>query len=292
MEQQRVCANCGAGLQGAFCAACGQKGEIHRSLAYLAEELLHGLLHFDGKFWRTLPELALRPGDLTKAYWEGRRVSVISPLALFLFSVFLFFLATATAGSPASMTVVDGRPAAGAPDPAKAPPPSAQNPEWAQALKDGQAKGELTVQTGWPWLDAQLMAKAKDPELAFFKIKSAASKYSFLLVPLSLPFLWLLFATRRDLAMFDHAVFILYSLSFMLLLGSVLTLAGQLLPVLAGAPIALASFAAPAHLFRHLKQAYGLSFLGTFWRTGLLLFFCLIVLMIYVFLIMILGLLG
>jgi len=35
-------------------------------------DLLHGALHFEGKMWRTLPMLVLRPGKLTRRYIEGR----------------------------------------------------------------------------------------------------------------------------------------------------------------------------------------------------------------------------
>ena len=52
---------------------------------------LHGVLHFEGKIWRTLPLLAWRPGELTRRYIDGERARFVSPIALFLFSVFLMF---------------------------------------------------------------------------------------------------------------------------------------------------------------------------------------------------------
>ena len=85
------CANCGATLQGKYCHACGQSGHIHRSLLHMFEEVLHGLFHFDTKAWRTIPALIFRPGKLTKEYIEGKRTSYVSPLALFLFLIFLMF---------------------------------------------------------------------------------------------------------------------------------------------------------------------------------------------------------
>ncbi len=54
-------------------------------------DLLHGVLHFEGKIWRTLPMLAWRPGELTRRYIDGERAKFVSPIALFLFSVFLMF---------------------------------------------------------------------------------------------------------------------------------------------------------------------------------------------------------
>lgn len=51
----------------------------------LWHDLLHGLLHFEGKIWRTLPLLAWWPGELTRRYIEGARARFVSPMALFLF---------------------------------------------------------------------------------------------------------------------------------------------------------------------------------------------------------------
>ena len=70
-----------------------------RSRAF-CHDLLHGVLHFEGKIWRTLPMLAWRPGELTRRYIDGERARFVSPIALFLFCVFLMFaVASLTGGS-------------------------------------------------------------------------------------------------------------------------------------------------------------------------------------------------
>ena len=94
------CLNCGAALQGAYCHACGQPGHIHRTLAAFWHDLAHGVLHFEGKIWRTLPMLAWRPGELTRRYIAGERARFVSPMALFLFSVFLMFAIFSLIGGP------------------------------------------------------------------------------------------------------------------------------------------------------------------------------------------------
>ena len=86
-----VCLNCSTALIGSFCHACGQSGHVHKTLSSIGHDLLHGVLHFEGKTWRTLPLLALRPGELTRRYIAGERARFVSPMALFLFSVFLMF---------------------------------------------------------------------------------------------------------------------------------------------------------------------------------------------------------
>ena len=90
------CLNCKTELIGDFCHACGQHAHVRRTLTSLIHDFLQGLLNFEGKIWRTLPLLAWKPGELTRRYIEGQRATFVSPIALFLFSVFLMFAAVET----------------------------------------------------------------------------------------------------------------------------------------------------------------------------------------------------
>ena len=85
------CLNCKAQLTGAFCINCGQKAKTHRTLSAFWHDLIHGVFHFDGKIWRTLPMLVWHPGRLTRRYVHGERAKFVSPLALFLFCVFVTY---------------------------------------------------------------------------------------------------------------------------------------------------------------------------------------------------------
>src|SRR5215210_191038 len=93
------CLNCGAALSGPYCHECGQHAHVHRTLTAFFHDFLHGVLHFEGKIWRTLPLLAWKPGDLTRRYVAGQRASFVSPLALFLFCVFLMFATVSLVGN-------------------------------------------------------------------------------------------------------------------------------------------------------------------------------------------------
>ena len=84
---EAACLNCGTVLVGPHCHGCGQAAHVHRTLGAFFHDLLHGVFHFEGKIWRTLPMLAWQPGRLTREYIDGRRASYVSPIALFLFSV-------------------------------------------------------------------------------------------------------------------------------------------------------------------------------------------------------------
>ena len=90
-SHEAACLNCGTALLGSHCHNCGQAAHVHRTLGAFFHDLLHGVFHFEGKIWRTLPKLAFKPGVLTREYIDGRRASYVSPIALFLFSVFLMF---------------------------------------------------------------------------------------------------------------------------------------------------------------------------------------------------------
>lgn len=86
------CANCGASLDGAFCAACGQKATVLRQpLHQFLGEAFTEYFGFDGRLWTSLRALLLHPGRLTRAYFAGQRVRYLRPLRLYLSATLLFF---------------------------------------------------------------------------------------------------------------------------------------------------------------------------------------------------------
>jgi hypothetical protein len=165
-----------------------------------------------------------------------------------------------------------------------------QNDVYAE-VREAAEKGELDVNTGFPALDANLKANLLNPELAVYKIQNAAYKFAFLLVPISLPLVWLMFMWRRGTTLFDHTVYILYSLSFVSLLFiicSLLTFMPDALAWLA-APLVLAG---PVHAFFHLKGGYGLGWFSAIWRLPFQLIFSLVGLVLFLIVIFVLGLVG
>ena len=90
------CLDCGALLGGPYCASCGQKNELeHRSLWQLVKDAVGPAVLLEGKLWRTLGTLLLRPGALSEAYTEGKRSRYIRPLRLYFWVSVLFFSALA-----------------------------------------------------------------------------------------------------------------------------------------------------------------------------------------------------
>lgn len=317
------CTNCGTELNGAYCHACGQAGHLHRSLLHLIEEVLHGVLHFEAKGWRTLPLLIVRPGVLTRRYIDGQRTRYVSPLALFLFTVFLMFFVfsmmegtapstqataaqraqvkadlaetiaqsnaevarataalaqarragTDVAGAESDLTAAHAqqritemtvRAVAGSLAAANG---GTQSDDAAHAAPDSwQAQvAALNIHTGFAGLDAKLHHQLGNPDLFLYKIKNTAYKFSFMLIPISLPFLWLMFVGRGGIAVYDHAVFSLYSLSFMSLLFVTVALLGAIRMSSLAPFIVIA--VPPLHMFVQLRETYRLGKFAALWRT-------------------------
>jgi hypothetical protein len=317
---QPLCLNCGTALTGAHCHRCGQAGHIHRTLHSIGHDLLHGVFHFEGKIWDTLPMLVSRPGALTRRYVEGERARFVSPLALFLFTMFLMFAVFSWAGLDSWMHAPDEGGAkvaiAAKSEAAKMDEQlAALDRERARAVAAGESTRELDLSSaaltsgealrtggGIPGVlrvigeklgengYAKVGHKLQNPELLLYKIKASSYKYSWALIPLSLPFMWLLFAWRRQYRMYDHAIFVIYSISFMNLLFVTMALF-SLTPLLSWLDGWLLLVPA-VHMFLQLKGAYRLRTFSAAWRTVALLLFAAVVLVIFLFLLVTLGLMG
>ena len=138
----------------------------------------------------------------------------------------------------------------------------------AKGAVDGTSGSKIDFKSNVDFIDTAVQLATKNPELTTYKVKNTAYKFSFLLVPISLPFLWLMFFWRRGVTMYDHAVFSLYSLSFMALLFAllfVLKYAG-----LSGIVKFMLFTVPPIHMFLQLRGAYRLGWFSALWRTVVL----------------------
>ena len=295
---EAACLNCGAALDGAYCPACGQRAHVHRTLGAFFHDLVHGVLHFEGKTWRTLPLLAWNPGKLTREYIDGRRASYVSPIALFLFVVFFSFaLFNALGGSEvlgpqgdplsqakAAYTSNEQRldrlrdereSAAGAAAQAAIDRRIRNLEEDQQGLKmvlgNVGSEFEKDFKAGFeksPLPEGNSLTEAVErvqanPQLAIYKLQTNAYKYSWMLIPLSVPFVWLLFPFSRQFGGYDHTVFATYSIAFMIALVALASLLGYFD---AGGFGFLLLLYAPVHMYRQLRGTYGLGRGAALWR--------------------------
>ncbi len=354
-----ACLNCGTELIGSHCHVCGQKAHLHRTIGAFMHDLLHGALHFEGKTWRTLPKLFLKPGELTRRYIDGERARFVSPMALFLFFIFLMFAVFQVSGISTPVDFKSGTTGkAVAEASAQIGTLQERRDDLAQAIDAGEFEGEeleaaqrdlkelddqraaivraqqelpvlkdvfaqpegpeeeevvggIPVQTnedgsqtiplstdgktkmniepsGIPLVDAALEKWRTNPSLMLYKMQTNFYKFSWLLIPLSIPFVWLLFFWKRRFKAYDHAIFVTYSLSFMTLLILALVLLG-----LAGAhPLLIflgSTLIPPLHMYKQLRGSYGLSRFGAFWRLLVLTGFVIVVLTLFLQLLLVIG---
>src|SRR5216117_3995980 len=88
------CENCGAQLEGHWCAKCGQPAiDYRRSFRHVLADLLNEFLNWDSKFFATIGLLLARPWKLTNEFLAGHRVRYVHPLRLYLLASILFFFA-------------------------------------------------------------------------------------------------------------------------------------------------------------------------------------------------------
>ncbi|MBN8845562.1 MAG: DUF3667 domain-containing protein [Sphingomonadales bacterium] len=342
------CLNCGTSLVGSHCHRCGQKVDVHRSFGAIGHDLVHAIFHFEGKLWNTLPMLAWRPGDLTRRYIHGERASFISPLALFLFAVFLTYAVLAMVGSGGGLGEGLSKAAAEqtrtaaikdsmqdevdridtelakkdlstaqrrefeaerdtlqksadylgvsrsrsktdrAADRAEGPP-VLQDPK-RQVVKSVDFISQNKVNTGVPFIDHGLEKAFANPSLILYKLQANAHKFAWALIPLSLPFMWLLFPFSRRFHTYDHFVFVTYSISFMLLLFVVVRLFN--LTIFGEVATMFAMLYVPFHMYRQLRGAYRSSRFGSLVRASMLLFFSLFSVIMFMLLLLALGFSG
>ncbi|MEL6528928.1 MAG: DUF3667 domain-containing protein [Pseudomonadota bacterium] len=340
------CSNCGATVTEAYCSQCGQKRHVHRTISAILHDLIHGVLHLDGKLWRTLPLLAFKPGTLTRRYIDGERAKFVSPMAMLLFSVFAMFAVFQIAGITAPTTfenqigmeqietsvgtaIEDNeRALREIEEQLQSDTLDADERRGLEARKlavtddlralaemndlpfinadgidvsvqpDGIRIAETTEdsspqsfqsETGIDWIDNGLAKKWQDnPGLMLYKLQANAYKFSWLLIPLSIPFVWLIFAWKRRFKAYDHAIFVTYSLGFMSLLFITMSLIG-ISPLGPGWAFLVFAIVAPLHLYKHLKYTYELSRFSTLWRFLTLLVFILIVIVMFLQALLLLG---
>jgi hypothetical protein len=369
-EARGACLNCGAGLVGPHCHQCGQAGHVHRTLTAFWHDLAHSVVHFDGKLWRTLPLLAWRPGELTRRYVAGERASFVSPMALFLFSVFLMFAIFSSIGGPFGAGSSGSRDRTAAQERAEARREFAQERaenlqelnelrseraqlaaagrptatidariqrkeaqlalqqrlfKQAMALIDSEEKreaeeAEAEKQAAVPgaakkaaeqadkekfvlvpgeaginaWFNNAYKKAKENPSLLIYKLQTNAYKFSWALIPISVPFLWLLFLHRRRYRRYkayDHTVFVTYSIAFMSL-GVIALSFLRLLGAPDVVPALAIMFVPPIHIYRQLRGAYQLSRFSALWRTFVLINFAFVAAGLFFTLLLALGVLG
>jgi hypothetical protein len=311
------CLNCGTVLRGSHCHRCGQKADVHRSFGAIGHDLVHAIFHFEPlalflfAVFLTYAVLAMVGAgggvgeELNKAAAEQTRSAAIKDSMQVEVDRIDTELAKKDLPAAQRQALQDERAtlqksadylgisrsrskdertadrAAG--------PPVLDNPvDQVKTSADFVTRNK--VDTGVPFIDHGLQKAFANPALILYKLQANAYKFAWALIPLSLPFMWLLYPFSRRFHTYDHFVFVTYSISFMLLLFVVVRLLN--LTVLGDLATFFAMLYVPFHMYRQLRGAYRSSRVGALARTTLLLFFSLFAVIAFMLLLLALGMSG
>ena len=96
VRTDKTCLNCHHVVQERFCPNCGQENiETRKTFHHLFIHFFEDLTHYENAFWKTIRNLLLRPGALTKVYLSGKRMSYLAPVRLYIFISFVTFFIVA-----------------------------------------------------------------------------------------------------------------------------------------------------------------------------------------------------
>lgn len=92
-DMTQACPNCGSYRPDRFCSRCGQNDRDYmRGVWSVVYEFFREMFELDSRLFRTLKSLLFRPGHLSSEFSRNRRAAYMSPVRLYLFTSFLFFL--------------------------------------------------------------------------------------------------------------------------------------------------------------------------------------------------------
>lgn len=206
---------------GEYCGNCGQRNhQLRASLWHLTSEMASEAFEFDSRIRRTLFPFFFKPGLLTNEYNAGRRMRYSSPLRVYLFASFAFFLVFSLTPDVVELDSASGR------------SPSA---EARSSTSDGSALGEST-DGGLKKLDKlgprgvrlrQQFEKLESPDPAAAKQAAAKLQSEFVnvlpkLIFVLLPVLALVLKVlylRSGRFYVEHVIFMLHLQSFAFLVA-------------------------------------------------------------------------
>ncbi|HEY4039702.1 MAG TPA: DUF3667 domain-containing protein [Burkholderiaceae bacterium] len=275
-----ACRNCGNPAGSNFCPECGQATHLHPPSALeFVHEIASHYVAAEGKLWRTLALLTLKPGRLTTEYLAGRRQRYIVPFRLYLTASFLFFVSLQLSG-PDRVRIVtvsgDGDVQVVASPPAEhRSDPGHEQDAAIEALKNPRVIRELEAEGFadcmrpaahcplWKrWSAPAFVKLQRDPghfiERFSERWRHSLSYAMFCLLPIFAALLALAYRKRR-MYYGEHLVFSLHVHSFWFLLGVLTTV---LLPDSAGGLFPAIAF---GYGMWALQRVYG----GRLWATVL-----------------------
>lgn len=228
LRTDKKCLNCGAEVDLVYCPSCGQMNRDPKfNLKDLIHDFIHDFTHFDSKFFRTTFLLITKPGFLTTAFIEGKRLQYLNPVRMYVFtSALYFFFVYSIYGNSAEREQVQSADFITIQDTVDIE--TASGFKNVQAYEDAQAQLPLAKQDDWvkKWMvkqEIRLVNKFKNDSKGTIAgiqkefLKSLPS-LMFVSLPFLAVFLQLIFIRRKSVSYVDHLLFLLhfYIFSFIL----------------------------------------------------------------------------
>ena len=324
--QGQPCRNCGVMVKHRYCPNCGQlAASFHRPVFSLVAETVSDSLALDGRIARTLPRLLFKPGQLSRDYSDGKRARYVPPFRLFLLSSLIFYfvafafintngvnaLSQIETGDGAELdaeerqalldylaqnenfdqdemerAIEEARASADAEaEEAPAEPESSEPVTDSGKNNAGDGSDEFGER-----LEGAVQRTIDNPRLFTTAAENWAPRLSLILVPLTILALAMMYAWRRSIYVYDHAIHALHLHSWIYLSS---TLAFGLSALLGGWVAGLYySLALPLYTMFSMRGAYGTGYLQAFLRMVVLSFFWLISLVVLLFALIVLSLLA
>lgn len=236
-------------------------------------EATEDLTHVDSRLWRTLIALLLKPGFLTREFIDGRRVSYLPPVRLYLVLSVLFFLVAAS--TPVGLVVVgmesgDGGPAHVTVNALERTPPAGET----LAQRQQRICGPIEYHGWWRNRLEPAFRRACEAGVAdnghairqeFFH---SVPRAMFLFLPLLAAVMTLLYWRPRHYYV-EQLLLLVHNHAFVFLVAILLMLAQRLLPaaVASSWPATLARLGVEIYVvlyvYRSMRRVYGQSRLLT-----------------------------
>jgi len=286
------CPNCATELAGNFCLECGQSAkDLKKPFVSLIRDILGDVFSFDGRLFRTIPALMFRPGHITRAYIEGKRMRYVPPFRLFLITSVLFFLVlfgvtskqswiangegfTFDQGLAAAAIEIDGKSLSEFEEYKDIFPEGGSFNRAAaeafiqQMIEEGRLdEDETDIEQLLNGIEA-LSSNTVSPAEVFRVVQIWMPRLSFLLLPGIVLSLAILHAWVRRIYIFDHVIVALHMQSFFYLLATI----GLLLPMVhPGIVWGVFGVSTLVYPFLLMRKAYQTHWFLNIWRTiGLL----------------------
>ncbi len=196
----KTCPSCHSIVKGKYCGHCGEKQVTEKDFN-IWHILSHGFsffTHLDSKLYRTIKGLLFQPGHLPMEYIRGKRQAYMKPFQVFVLSSILFYLFM----SQIDLLLVPSK--------------------WFFTTEN-----EAIVQS---IMTEKSMTKDAVAEIYDQKVVSHSKLFVFILLPF-LAMMVYLFNFRVERQFGKHFLFVVYLLSFFMVMTTIIIQLMELLPV-------------------------------------------------------------